>query len=457
MDAVYKSTPYKDGQGNPLVEALHFLLEPEFQAKAVSECSDWCPPDFWQLPKIVRLASLAGLNRIHVPALQQEQLYEKVVSQLFDSYCTRSPLTAESNRLKYALAVGLKERKVVARSAMTTAPTMVVDGPSGAGKTSTILKVLNAIPQVIVHRDYAGVPYQQSQLVWISIDLPATPSIKALALSFFRAVDNALGTDYYEKWSNRNRDSVDQHITGMQLVAQTHELGLIHIDEMQFMVSYAQSKDKPSMVVLEAIFNKLGIPMLLSMTTAGLDLFRADYSANGRADFTIARRMLNDRRLEFFPVKRHSEQFIRFVNALFPETALLNCTALSPEFIDQFHYLSCGLPAIMSRLASQHHEFLIQLVEKKGRNSMRTDDVKLLLSVYKNQFTFIDPALSSLRLGLVNEFEKRASATTIQRSAPLKKKVAPKETVVVSNSMFSPIKSDNKDSRATSTLKTGEI
>lgn len=340
---------------------------------------------------------------------------------------------------------------------MTNAPSMLVYGHSGAGKTTGILAILNVIPQVIVHREYAGKPYQQMQLVWISIDLPATPSIKALALSFFRAVDNALGTDYYEKWSLRNRDSVDQHITGMQLVAQTHELGLIHIDEMQFMLSYAQSKDKPSMVVLEAIFNKLGIPMLLSTTTAGLDLFRADYSANGCADFTITRRMLSDRKIEFLPVQKGTEEFARFVNAMFPEQSLLNCTALSPEFIDQFHYLSCGLPAIMSRLARQHHEFLIQLVEKKGQALMRTDDVKLLLSVYKNQFSLIDDALSSLRRGLVSEFEAQVSATVVQRSARAKKKLTPKETNVAANDMFPPIKGDYADSAATSKLETGKI
>ncbi|MBU2115370.1 MAG: TniB family NTP-binding protein [Gammaproteobacteria bacterium] len=457
MDAVYKPTQDKKGQGNPLVEALHFLNESEFQANAVSGCTDWCPENFWQLPKIVQLTSVMSMNRIHVPTKQLKQLYEKIVTNLLDVYSSRSPFTANSNRLKYALAVAIQERKVVQRNTMTNAPSMLVYGHSGAGKTTGILAILNVIPQVIVHREYAGKPYQQLQLVWISIDLPATPSIKALALSFFCAVDNALGTDYYDKWSRRNRDSVDQHITGMQLVAQTHELGLIHIDEMQFMLGYAQSKEKPSMVVLEAIFNKLGIPMLLSTTTAGLELFRADYSANGCADFTITRRMLSDRKIEFLPVQKGTEEFTRFINAMFPEQLLLNCTELSPEFIDQFHYLSCGLPAIMSRLARQHHEFLIQLVEKKGQALMRTDDVKLLLSVYKNQFTLIDDALGSLRRGLVSEFEAQVSGTAIQRPARSKSKLTAKETNVVANDMFPPIKGDHAESAVTSPLKTGEI
>ncbi|MGP9800519.1 AAA family ATPase [Rheinheimera sp. NSM] len=439
MDANYEALPLPNSAGNPLVEALHFLFKPEFQAQVMSGNLQWCPAGFWQMPKLFRFTVLGELNRIHVPAPQLEVLYEKIVSHLINSYGLRNPLTAASNRLKHTLAVALKDKKTVPPVLMTTAPTSLVHGLSGTGKTSGIRRVLNGIPQVIFHREYSGKPYQQSQLLWISIDLPATPSIKALALNFFHAVDKALDTEYHREWSKRNRDSVDQHILGMQLAAQSHELGLVHIDEMQFMLKYAKSKDTPSMTVLEAIFNKLGIPMLLSTTTAGLQLFRADYTENGGADITIARRMLNDREIQFKPVAKNLPQFVSFFESLFPPESLFNCSELSSDFIDQFHLLSCGLPAIMLRLAKQYHEIFMQRADKKGVTLTSTDDVKLLLSVYKNQFGLIDYALACLRRGMLDEYEKNVSnqaSGVHEKPKATRKKVAKPDLTTVPNPMI---------------------
>lgn len=440
MDANYEALPLPNSAGNPLVEALHFLFKPEFQAQVMSGNLRWCPAGFWQMPKLFRFTVLGELNRIHVPAPQLETLYEKMVSHLINSYCLRNPFSADSNRIKYSLAAALQQKSGCSAIKLTTASTMLVKGLPGVGKTTGIRSVLYKIPQVIQHQEYAGKSYKQSQLVWISIDLPATPSIKALALNFFRAVDEAIGTtDYHERWSQRNRESVDQHITAMQLVAQTHELGLVHIDEMQFMVNYKKSKDSPSMVLLEALFNKLGVPMLLSTTPLGLQLFNAQYSPNGQPDMTTSRRMLNDREIHFKPLSRDSVQFKSFVDVLFPTEIFLNAKTLSPEFINQFYLLSCGLPAIMLRLAKQYHEIFVQRADKLGLASASTDDVKLLRSVYKNQFELIDHALSCLRRGMLDEYEKNVSkhpSGVHEKPKATRKKAAKPDLPTVPNPMI---------------------
>jgi hypothetical protein len=246
----------------------------------------------------------------------------------------------------------------------------------------------------------------------------------------------------------------------MQLAAQTHELGLIHIDEMQFMLNYAKSKDAPSMVVLEAIFNKLGIPMLLSTTTAGLKLFAPEYAPNGMADVTIARRMLNDREIQLKPLDKNSPQFQQFVKALFPREIMLNCSELSPEFIDQFYELSCGIPAFMIRLAKQFHDLFVQRVHKNGNLLDTTNDVKMLRSVYHNQFKLIAPALAALRNGQTGQYEKLlpAQATDpvakVTRQAKSTKK---KELVPFTNPMFAPSESKMTDANKTAELKVGSI
>jgi hypothetical protein len=461
MDAIYEAIPLPEFNNNPLVEALSCLCKPEFQAKVLAAKTEWCPAEFWQLPKILRLSAIARLNSVHIPAPQLEAIYEKVTTLLLSSYARRQPMAANALRVRHLIATALHEKHPVQCSLMTTAPTCLICGPSGIGKTAAIRIILQAIPQVINHTEYQGVAYQQQQLVWISIDLPATPSIKALALNFFLAVDQALGTDeYYKKWSSRNRDSVDQHILGMQLAAQTHELGLIHIDEMQFMLNYAKSKDAPSMVVLEAIFNKLGIPMLLSTTTAGLKLFAPEYAPNGMADVTIARRMLNDREIQLKPLDKNSPQFQQFVKALFPREIMLNCSELSPEFIDQFYELSCGIPAFMIRLAKQFHDLFVQRVHKNGNLLDTTNDVKMLRSVYHNQFKLIAPALAALRNGQTGQYEKLLPAQATDAVAKVTrqaKSTKKKELVPFTNPMFAPSESKMTDANKTTELKVGSI
>lgn len=461
MDAVYKCLPLAEFENNPLVEALAFLCEAEFQNQVLQGNTEWCPTDFWELPKIIRLSALAGLNRVHVPAPQLEAIYEKVTTLLLNSYATRQPLAVDALKVRHAIATALFEKRPFQCSRMTTAETALIHGLSGVGKTSSIRAVLQAIPQVINHTEYKGVSYQQQQLVWISIDLPATPSIKALALNFFLAVDNALGTTaYHENWSKRSRDSVDQHVTGMQLVAKIHELGLIHIDEMQFMLAYAKSKDSPSMVLLESIFNKLGIPMLLSTRTSGLQLFAPEFSPNGTADITIARRMLNDREIQLKPLDKKSPQFQQFINGLFPKTILRNCSELSPEFIDEFYEFSCGIPAFMIRLAKQFHELFVQRVHKNGNQLDTTNDLKMLRGVYNNQFKLIAPALAALRRGRVDQYETLIPAANMGQSTKATKQANPvkrKELAPCSNPMFAPLESEITTVSKATELKVGII
>lgn len=185
MDAIYEAIPFPEFNNNPLVEALSCLCKPEFQAQALAGNTWWCPADFWQLPKMLRLSAITRLNSVHIPAPQLEAIYEKISTLLLNSYARRQPLAANALRVRHTIATALHEKRPLQHSLMTTAHTCLICGPSGIGKTAAIRTILQAIPQVINHTEYQGVVFQQQQLVWISIDLPATPSIKALALNFF--------------------------------------------------------------------------------------------------------------------------------------------------------------------------------------------------------------------------------------------------------------------------------
>ncbi|MGA4607212.1 AAA family ATPase [Pseudoalteromonas maricaloris] len=409
----YHPHPIAGTSGNPLAEAITLCHDNRTLLNNVTRKLHG-NGSFWDLPMIYQQVQLMELHELHIPLGQFSGLYNKFASLILHGYCKRNPFSPESMRKKIRLAELLNGEKpkfsINEFHHRTTAPSVLVYGTSGMGKTTAIRQALGQFEQVISHVEYDGKPYKATQIVWLSFDMPATASPKALGLNFFKAVDDATGTtNYFEEYSQRSNWTVDKHLIGMQLVAQTHEIGIIHIDEVQFMTSYAKSKDSPNLLMLEALFNKLDIPVVLSCTHAGLTLFDSVKSPNGvlTEDMTTCRRGLSDREFRIDPLKLDSDPFNGLFNALFPAHLLLNSTGISQEFKQQFHFLSCGLVAVMTRLAQLYHESLLMMVNKKGKSEQyKTDDVEMLRNVFNDQFRLIQPALNLLRRKQFSEYEK---------------------------------------------------
>ncbi|GAC23134.1 hypothetical protein GMES_0834 [Paraglaciecola mesophila KMM 241] len=412
-EAIYNKHPLESLSGNPLIEALHIEIDVNALIKRMT-CKVDNDVNVMGLPSVYKNALVQELSLIHVPLPQFTSLYNKCATMLLTSYKHRNPAGAESNALKHSLGEQFhnKTKFLTALPVQrTTAPSILLHGVSGTGKTTAIRNVLSCFQQVIEHSQYDSKFFKQSQLVWLSIDLPATPSLKALALNFFQAVDEACGTDYYDCWKDKNRLSVDQHLNAMRMTAENHSLGLIHIDEMQFMLNYAKSKDAPNMTVLEALFNKIGIPVLLSCTSDGVSLFRPDIH-NGLSltpNMTTTRRMCSDREFRFSTHKLDSDYFCSLFQALFPWGLTELSDADVARFKEVFFSLSCGLPAIMTRLARLFYELKFELMDKSTKQHQRYSadtEIRLLRSVYKNQFSLINPAMQMLRQGMHEQYEK---------------------------------------------------
>jgi hypothetical protein len=410
IKAIYSEDEFiPELEGNPLTEALPHIEGAEL-LKILTHIPE-IPDNFQKAPQYAKEFQLRKLKKAHIPQAIMTGLYESIYSAILDRYNAYHPMSAKHMRKQLQLAeVAVNKVKFSSEGIYSSiAPSMLVDGQSGSGKTTLIRSTLHMLPQVIEHESYKGRLFRQDQLVWVSFDLPSTASKKALALNFFKAVDAALGIDkYHKKWSEKPRESVDSHLNAMQLIAETHHIGIIHIDEIQFMLKYPQGKDTPSFAVLEALFNKLGVPVILSTTTQGLALFDTDNGENQFVDMTTTRRMLSERQFTCKIHKAEDKFFNQLFDALFPPQV---CTEGKPpgrEFRLRFHRHSCGLPFMMVRLAHLHHETIFRLREKlpQKAESIQTDDIDSLNKTYNKQFRLIHRALENLRNGNDLAFEK---------------------------------------------------
>ncbi|KXI27041.1 hypothetical protein AX660_02105 [Paraglaciecola hydrolytica] len=386
--------PYLNG--NPLIESLAAPLERD-QVFDRLRHDHLTAPNFSDLSKFYKKTQINHFSRVISPHPTSFFLYQKIMELILCGYITRNPFHAENVRLIATLAENARNGEylqgVTNITELTTAPSCLASGLSGSSKTTTIREVLKLIKQVIHHREYKGKPFLRTQLTYISFDCAATRSPKALALSFFKAVDDVLHTKYFEEWARRSKDSVERYYANMQLIAAKHHIGFIHIDEVQFFLKYVNAKDSPNLTILESLFNKIGIPVLLSCTTEGLKLFQSIPSEHSTQipDMTTTRRMVSDHEFVFSTYSFDSKEFDLIFDAFFPEKV---CFGGKPglEFKKTFHRLSVGLPAIINRLARLHHQQIVTL------GNRRTDDVELLNDIYKSQFRHIDFALSHLRL-----------------------------------------------------------
>ncbi|MDN2662640.1 ATP-binding protein [Psychromonas sp. 14N.309.X.WAT.B.A12] len=427
IKAKYKQHIDTNLNDNPLCEAIEIELDKKSLLRKLT-VTPKIMPNFWELPMIYQMTQLRQLTEIHIPAPEAAPLYYKIMSLILFSYVHRNPFSKEMRRLADNVASEMRKGHFYESNndSLTTAPTSLVYGESGTGKTTVIRRVLSHIPQTIQHTSYQGKHFTTRQIVWVSFDLPPNGSPKAMVANFLRAVDTALGNEreesYTYKWVDTNaRYSVDKLMAAMQNITVQHAIGLVHIDELQFMLGHNKIKDSPTLQVLETLFNKIGIPLLLSSTRQGVELFDTLKDSNSRLghDMTTVRRMLNDRQfmLKAYPINH--KNFDALFNALFPPGLMIEGIQPSNHTFKQyFHELSCGLPAIMTRLAQQYHETLVNLRQtpKNIERYQLTYDTSLLSNVFKNQFSLIEPALLAFRAGNNTKYEQ-----ALQKSANNKK------------------------------------
>lgn len=104
-------------------------------------------------------------------------------------------------------------------------------GEPGIGKTTTVTRILQTIPQVIEHERYAGEPLYCKQVNYVCIQCPSDCSVKACALPCLPSWTGLLGTEYAR--ARMATYTMDTIIIKLSQLCITHHIGIIVIDEIQ--------------------------------------------------------------------------------------------------------------------------------------------------------------------------------------------------------------------------------
>ncbi|WP_431028652.1 ATP-binding protein [Lysinibacillus sp. LZ02] len=382
MDAVqatYHQSPLEEYNSNPFIQALPPLMNKQaiIDSLAMSISFDESERDY---DSAFRLHMVQRLYKLFQPLPRHLDVWNTTFSLLYQGYISRNPFDKEYIRQRNQMGKEIINKSFDINNQSTfrtTASCATLIGYSGMGKTSSAQRVLNNIPQVIVHNEYKGQPFNQLQLTHLTLQTPHSSSLKALTLQFFLKVDEILGTDNYRRNVSKNT-SVDAMLPQMGQVANNIGLGLLVIDEIQHLQNRAI---KQMMNYFVTLMNSFGVPILFIGTPAAYSIFQQE--------FRIARRVSGNGEITWNNMENDKE-FRFFLQSLWRYQWTRTFTLLSDEMVAVFYEHTQGVSDLIVKLFANVQVMAIST----GKEAF---NVSMVRKVAKEQFKLMQPMIDAIK------------------------------------------------------------
>ncbi|GFO67771.1 hypothetical protein GMLC_13500 [Geomonas limicola] len=257
---------------NCYIEALPPPLETEEVIKKMQRFPGYDDSER-RLPPLERIYAVQKLSNCIVPLPDYIEIEKKFSRMLLNGYFARNPLSAEWVKQMQSAFPGIGEDALVRSNAAGFA----IYGTSGVGKTTVIESILSLYPQVIIHTQYNGNPFDQQQIVWLKLDCPFDGSPRGLCINFFQGIDRVLGTRYTDKLLSK-RVTADLLLPKMAEVAGECGLGVLVLDEVQRL----KGAGEKLLSFFVQLTNVIGVPVLMSGTYKAMSMFKDEAAAARR-------------------------------------------------------------------------------------------------------------------------------------------------------------------------------
>ena len=373
-------------RGNPLIEALPPILTDKEVSKQLA-----CYPPYDEsernLPDQVRIHLTHTALDLFVPLPDHLDLAQRFSCLIRNGYVPRNPVTAvfwkEIGTRVSAMTLQRRRRNPV----RSTATGFNLIGISGGGKTTGVEVNFDLYPQVIYHRNFQNRNFNFTQVVWLKMLCPPDGSIKGLCLDFFRILDDLLGTNHYENYAERK--TTDELIPSMARVASMHGLGVLALDEIQYL-SESKSGGKERMLNFFCeLTNRIGLPVVFVGTYKARQVLEGEFRQVRRGCGEGEKRWdrLTDRTTWRF-----------FLKALWRYQYIKHSTGLTDELCELFFDLTQGIPDLCVKL------YILTQVRaiRTGKEVITPDIVR---SVARDSFATVQGILEHLRNNDVAKLE----------------------------------------------------
>lgn len=346
--AEYHDPPLLTYRGNPLIEALPLIYEPEQVYKLLQHDPGY-DESYRQWPTHLRLHLFLEAARFFQPLSIHFELEQRLSRMIRAGYVGRNPLDlgfwAETERRLHLI-----EENMVFRSTPRV-PTQgfTLVGISGTGKSRAIESILPLYPQVIQHHEYHGRRFTWTQVVYLKLDCPHDGSITGLCHDYFHQIDLLLGTNYYENHGLRGKPSIEKMRVAMARVAADHSLGVLIIDEIQDLRLARSDGAHKMLSFLVKLDNTIGVPIVLVGTPNAKSVlageFRRARRAAGQGDLPWERM-----KKEKDPKKEKDSEWRLFLETLWKYQYVREKSDLTDELSEVMYDESQGIADIAIKL-----------------------------------------------------------------------------------------------------------
>ncbi|MEK5230321.1 ATP-binding protein [Lysinibacillus sp. FSL K6-0232] len=382
MDAIqasYHESLLEEYNSNPFIQALPPLMTKQaiIDSLAMPISFDESERDY---DSAFRLHMVQRLYKLFQPLPRHLDVWNTTFSLLYQGYISRNPFDKDYIRQRNQMGKEIINKSFDINNQSTfrtTASCATLIGYSGMGKTSSVQRVLNNIPQVIVHNKYKEQPFNQLQLTHLTLQTPHSSSLKALTLQFFMKVDEILGTSNYKRNVSKNT-SVDAMLPQMGQVANNIGLGLLVIDEIQHLQNRAI---KQMMNYFVTLMNSFGVPILFIGTPAAYAIFQQE--------FRIARRVSGNGEISWNNME-HDKEFRFFLESLWRYQWTQVFTPLTDEMVTVFYEHTQGVSDLIVKLFANVQVMAIST----GKEAFTASMVR---KVAKEQFKLMQPMIDAIK------------------------------------------------------------
>lgn len=392
-EAEYKEQLLSEYSENPFIEALPPILS-----------EDDVMDRFMVTPRITNQDKQSATNiRYHVlkriknfiqPLPIHFEVERRLSTLIRRGYLARNPLDKtflERIRVLHQLREDeedahkyIDERLNYIRS---TADSLSIIGISGIGKTTAIERLLLMYPQVIKHEKYEEQPFNRTQIVWLKIDCPYDGSLSTLCKSFFKAIDDLLGTRYLEKFGYLNRvtSTMLLHMTSL---ASMYGVGVLVIDEIQHLL-HAKNDKEEMLNFFVTLSNTVGVPTVLIGTSKAQQLFKGN--------FRQARRAASEGSIIWDRMNEDSEEWEFFLETLWELQCLKTYSELTKDVKEVFYNECQGITSVAVNLfilaqeralydeSNEDEKLTIRVLKKTAKEDMKIIQ-PMLNAIQKNDF-----------------------------------------------------------------------
>jgi len=375
--ATYHPQEIKSYQGNPLIEALPPIFDLNDAFRLLSVIPDYAEEERL-LPLHLRFHQILNLEDVFVPLNNTLELEQKFSRLLRRGYVGRNPKSKKHVQFLKEMhnCIVNKKQLSISLDNRSKASSISILGLPGTGKTTSMDRILDQYPQVIIH----PYPFGITQIVWLKLNCPHDGSIKTLCLNFFMKIDEKIGTRYFDNYKRSNNSTL---VIQMAHTARIHGVGAIFLDEVQNLLAGSGEAKEEILNFLVTLVNEVGIPLVLIGNMKAKTLLQRDLRqgrrSSGQGDMLWSQ-LDNDVNWEIVMTAIWRYQWTK------------SRIPLNKEFIDMFYNESQGIPDVAVKLyiLTQSH------VISNGDEEFSPSLIPQIVNKYMNN---IKPFMDALKSG----------------------------------------------------------